>query len=78
MNSFKNIILAIIAPIDFWYFMWAVSTMLISFLIYKFTREIFLRKIYLKDFTLFYKNFLDPEIKILNYQNILKHFKISN
>jgi hypothetical protein len=44
MNNFKNIILAIIAPIDFWYFMWAVSTMLISFLIFKFTREIFLRK----------------------------------
>lgn len=45
MNNFKNIILAIVAPIDFWYFMWAVSTMLISFLIFKFTREIFLRKI---------------------------------
>jgi hypothetical protein len=44
MNNFKNIILAIIAPIDFWYFMWAVSTMLISLLIFKFTREIFLRK----------------------------------
>ena len=45
MNNFKNIILAIIAPIDFWYFMWAAGTMLISFLIFKFTREIFLRKI---------------------------------
>jgi hypothetical protein len=48
MNNLHIEHLAIIAPIDFWYFMWAVTTMLFSFIIFKYTRDIFLLKIGLR------------------------------